>query len=124
MSDVPSTVYQMEMLDGSTVPLSLTYDALYKLKTENPAQLDEYNRIMKDGTKTELDTTQVIYTAYLCGLIKTEGSAAGAMGYVDFLAMLSPDREYLASFMLKLVAPKKTMASLMRSAAARASAKM
>ena len=112
---VPSTLHDFDLIDGSTVKLTLTYDSLYKLEGLKPDVMADYNEVMTKGAKTELQMLRVIYTAYLCGLIKSQGNVDGCMDYENFLAMVQPDREYIAATLVKLVAPKKSLASVSRS---------
>ena len=108
---VPCTVHKMTMINGETVPLTLTFDALYKLGNEKPDVLNDYNDIMAKGARTELMVVRVIYVAYLCGLIKLNGDTDGAYEYEEFLGLIPPDRDYIGKILMKLIAPKKTMAS-------------
>lgn len=106
-----NTYVEMEMEDGQVLDLTLTYIALLNLKRKYEEQYGEYNRIMTKGAKDEFDTMTVLYTAYLCGLVMKEGDADDAMGYEEFLSIMSPDREYTMGIFKKLVNPKKATAS-------------
>lgn len=111
-NNIPCTIHELEMIDGTKVPLTLTFDALYRLKGLRSDIIDDYDKIMSSGAKSELQIVRVIYVAYLCGMIKVNGGIDEALDYVDFLALIPSDREYVGGILIKLVAPKKTMASV------------
>lgn len=111
MSKKKNTLYDFELETGEIVKLTLTYIGLYKLKAKNKATYDAYNAIMVKGPKEELDNMQILYTAYLCGLIDQNGNTDVAMGFEEFLSEVTPDREYINNTIKALIAPKKAQAS-------------
>lgn len=106
-----NTYVKMEMEDGQTLDLTLTYIALLNLKRSHAEQYAEYNRIMTKGPQDEFDTLSIIYTAYLCGLIMQGEGTDDAMGYEEFISIVTPDREYIGNICKGLINPKKATAS-------------
>lgn len=106
-----NTSYEMEALDGSKIPLTLTYRYLLQLKRKHPEDYKEYNRIMTKGVDDEFDNIQILYTGYLCQCIADNGDTKGAMSFDDFIDILPFDRVEIARTVGMLISPKKTMAS-------------
>lgn len=111
MSKKKNTLYDFEMETSEVVKLTLSFINLYKLKAKNKADYDAYNAIMVKGPKDEFDNLRILHTAYLCGLIDQNGNTDGAMDFEEFMAEVTPDREYLAQAIKALIAPKKAQAS-------------
>lgn len=97
-----NTITELEMADGTKVNLTLNYWALYQLKPKGNKIYDEYNEIMRRGTKEELDMTVILYTAYLCANLDKE-----CVSYEAFLQNLPTSRTVVRSTVRSLTEPKK-----------------
>ena len=95
-----NTTIDFELEDGTKVPMTLTFYAIYQLKTNNKPLYDRYNKIMTKGAQDELDMVTVLYTAYCCA--NTE-----PMDELDFMMALGCDRKAVAEAVQKLTQPKK-----------------
>ena len=103
-----NTVVELEMLDGSTVKLTLAYRYLLKLSAFNRRAYDEYNAIMnkKEGKREEIDQVRILYAAYLCACLQ-DGTEGSAMSWDEFLDNVIPDRELVGNALGWLMAPKR-----------------
>lgn len=64
-----NTTYNFEFSDGSSVKMTLTFYALYQLKSRDKSLYDRYNRAMNalgSGKGDELDSITLLYVAYVC----------------------------------------------------------
>lgn len=95
-----NTTIEFELVDGTVVPMTLTFYAIYQLKSKNKALYDRYNKIMTKGAQDELDMITVLYTAYCC-------ANAEPMDEEDFIYALGCDRKAVVDAMKKLTQPKK-----------------
>lgn len=115
-----NTRVRIKMADGSTVWGTLTFLGLYKLRATHPQAYKAYNAVIHKKQKEieELDTAQLLYTAYLCALALDEGDAEGAMGFEEFLGAVTPSRKEQAWALKRLLNPKAPGDSRTRSASA------
>ncbi len=101
-----NTTIDFEFCDGSKAKLTLTFYALYKLRSDNKAVYDRYNRIMNNlskGQGDELDSVFILYTAYLCANSKDEK----LMSEEEFIIKCGSDRRAVANAARELTQPKK-----------------
>lgn len=108
--DKKTTTYEIETTDGERIALTLSYRYLYQLRSKHREQYEDFNRIMTRGAKDLFDNLTVLYTAYLCQLIASDGDTAGAVSFDEFMDLM-PAFEDVAKTVGMLIAPKKTMAS-------------
>lgn len=114
---------KLRMKNGEEAELTLGYARLYILKKAKPQIYKAYCKSYIAVGKEEefdvvFDTIQILYTAYLCGLI-TEAKPgtrsqelSNAPGFEQFMEMLPQDDIItLLNTMKELVSPKKTKAS-------------
>ena len=92
-----NTMTELEMRDGSTVKLTLSYRYLMELSTFNRKAYNDYNAIWnkKQQEREEIDNVRAAYAAYLCGQLQ-EGTQDQAMSWDEFLDGITLDREALA----------------------------
>lgn len=64
-----ATLLEMEMNDGTSVQLTLTYGRLYRLRQKAKDVYETYNKIAMDGMEDELQCVDYLYAAYLCANI-------------------------------------------------------
>ena len=107
MSEMKNTYIDFELEDGTTVRLTLAYILLLRNKNRDPEAYREYNRVMTKGPQDELDTLRLLHMAYICGLAEEEAP----MGFMEFISLCSPDREYVNGTVNQLIRPKKATAS-------------
>lgn len=65
-----ATFLEMEMNDGTSVQLTLTYGRLYQLRQKAKDIYETYNKIAMDGMEDELQCIDYLYAAYLCANIE------------------------------------------------------
>lgn len=95
-----NTVIEFELWDGTVVPMTLTFYAVYQLKNKNKPLYDRYNKVMTKGAQDELDMVTVLYTAYCC-------ANSEPMSEEEFMMALGSDRKSVAEAIQKLTQPKK-----------------
>ena len=101
-----NTTIDFEFCDGTKVPLTLTFYALYQLKSRNRALYNRYNEIMNKtsrGGYDELDMISIIYTAYLCANVNEKN----LLTEEEFIIKCGFDRVALANAVRDLTQPKK-----------------
>ena len=106
-----NTTIEFEFYDGTTAAMTLTFYALYQLKSKNKSLYERYNRIMSKGPADELEMITVMYTAYVCAHLDD----AEIMSEVDFMILCGSDRKAIQNAFVKLTQPKKQKASDNRS---------
>lgn len=108
-----NTTVELELNDGSSVPLTLTYSSLYKLSAADKAAYKAYNEAytaLQKGTVDEIALVRLLYTGYLCANI-TEGTSEGALGFDDFIDKLPADHETVGNMAMALMFPKRVGAT-------------
>lgn len=103
-----NTITYLEMQDGTTVKLTLTYRYLLKLSTFNRKAYDEYNAIWnkKANRREEIDNVRIIYAAYLCAALQ-DGMQEKAMSWDEFVDNMTTDRAAVSDALLGLLSPKQ-----------------
>ena len=99
--------YNYPLADGTTVPMTLTFYALYQLKSKNELLYKRYNKVLaaqanKSYDYDELDNMTVLYTAYCCANMNSEE----LMNEEEFLAACGSDRKVVGEAIKALLAPK------------------
>lgn len=87
-----NTTYDFEFSDGSSVKMTLTFYALYQLKSRDKSLYDRYNRAMNaigTGKGDELDSITLLYIAYVC----ENQSEENLMSEEEFIIKCGCDRE-------------------------------
>ena len=106
MSKPLNTIYEFEFQDGSKTGMTLTFYALYQLKTKNPMLYKKYNRIMSAMAKSEsdeLDSVLLLYVAYVCAHM----DEAEVMSEEEFILKCGFDREAIGNAAKALTTAKK-----------------
>lgn len=106
MSKPLNTIYEFEFQDGSKAGMTLTFYALYQLKTKNPTLYKKYNRIMSTMAKNEsdeLDTVLLLYVAYVCANTDEET----LLSEEEFIMKCGCDREAIGNAAKALTSAKK-----------------
>ena len=102
-----NTTYDFELESGEVVKLTLSFYALYQLRSKNKALHDRYNKIMtnnaKNGTVDELDTITILYVAYVCANMANEE----LMNEEEFMIQCGSDRVAVNKAIEHLIMPKK-----------------
>lgn len=91
-----NTSYEFEFSDGTKTNLTLTFYALYQLKSRDKALYDRYNKVMNTvatGKSDELDMVTLLYVAYICANHKDEN----IMNEEEFIIKCGFDREALGN---------------------------
>lgn len=87
-----NTTYVFTFADGTSVPMTLTFYALYQLKSRDKALYDRYNKTMNvigSGKSDELDSVFLLYIAYACANMGEEN----LMTEEEFIIKCGCDRE-------------------------------
>ena len=95
-----NTFTEFKFDDGESVKMTLTFYAIYQLKNRNKKLYDEYNKVMTNGIKEELDMITILYTAYLCA--NTEET----MSFEDFIIKCGSNRRKVRETVAVLQNPK------------------
>lgn len=104
-----NTTYTFTFCDGTTATMTLTFYALYRLKSNNKALYDRYNRTMQtigSGKGDELDSLTLLYIAYVCANANDDSSASDLMSEEEFIIKCGSDREAIGKAAQALTAPK------------------
>lgn len=105
-----NTTIDYEFCDGTKAPLTLTFYALYQLRSKNAFLYKRYNDVMlkmSKGNYDELDMVTVLYTAYMCANSDKEN----ILSEEEFIMLLGSDRTALGKAVQELTSPKKQKAS-------------
>ena len=105
-----NTTIDYELIDETKVPLTLTFYALYQLRSKNAFLYKRYNDVMlkmSKGNYDELDMCTVLYTAYMCANSEKEN----VLSEEEFIMLLGADRTALGNAVQELTSPKKQKAS-------------
>lgn len=100
-----NTTYDFEFCDGTKANLTLTFYALYQLKSRDKALYERYNKIMNmiaSGKCDELDTVALLYVAYICANYRDEN----VMSEEEFIIKCGFDREALGNAVKALTTAK------------------
>lgn len=105
--------YTLQLADGQEVKIAATYGLLLKLREQNKAAYQHYNEATKElTTDTDFAIAEILYSAYLMGLIDDGHDTKDAMPEEEFFDRLSFDRVDNLSLVSKLIAPNHPMASV------------
>lgn len=99
-----NTCIDFTLGDGTTVPLTLQFYALYKLQAADMPAFERYNKTQTQGAENVFDIIGVIYAAYCCGAILSEKEY---MSFEEFLQVLPPNHNTLTGLYIELLNPKK-----------------
>jgi hypothetical protein len=97
-----NTIIDFELCDGTVVPLTLTFYALYQLKSKHKDAYDTYNKIMVAGIKEEFDMIHILYTAYLCANLNNDN----CLSFEEFLIGCGSKHNHVKKVVAVLVSPK------------------
>lgn len=96
-----NTCIDFKFEDGDSVKMTLTFYALYLLKTKNKKIYDEYNKIAANGVKEELDLILILYTAYLCANMDED-----CISFEEFIIKCGSGRKKIRETVAILQSPK------------------
>jgi len=100
-----NTTYDFEFSDGTSAKMTLTFYALYQLKSRDKALYDRYNKVMNilaTGKSDELDTLAMLYVAYVCANYKDEN----IMNEEEFIIKCGFDRKAIGNAVKALTTAK------------------
>lgn len=94
------------MADGETVPMSLNYGLLFKLRAKDKQAYKLYNETMSNA-KDEPDFANavILYAAYACAYLLDHDSVDDMTPMDEFMMSMSQDRQYNAQIAQELYAP-------------------
>ena len=101
-----NTFYEFEFEDGTTAKMTLSFYAIYQLKSRNSSLYNRYMQAMNALGKNpvdELSTMTVLYTAYLCANVNEPNT----MSEEDFIIKCGSDRVAVNRAAKALTQPKK-----------------
>lgn len=100
-----NTTIDFEFYDGTTAKMTLTFYALYQLKSKNKSLYERYTQIMSSKKSTdELEMITILYTAYVCANLAEYESI---MNEEEFMIKCGSDRDAVGKAVTALVRPKK-----------------
>jgi hypothetical protein len=110
-----NTKYVFEFEDGSTCEMTLSFYALYLLRSKNKNLYLRYNKTMSDMADTkggydELASLTILYTGYVCANINEPSDSL--MSEEDFIIKCGCDRVAVMNAINTLTNPKKAKASV------------
>jgi hypothetical protein len=100
-----NTNYTFEFEDGTTAEMTLTFYALYQLKSRDKGLYERYNKAMNTigtGKGDELDSLTLLYVAYVCANFKAEN----LMTEEEFIIKCGCDRAAIGKAAKALTSPK------------------
>lgn len=114
MNLLKNTFVDYELLDGSTVKLTLAFALLKMLEDKNAVLANRYYKVTtkKESEMRELDIVTMLYTAYTCACIADN---AEVMDEDTFMILLGSDRLSLKRVFNQLMGAKKNPASVSHS---------
>ena len=100
------TVFQMKLINGNTVNLTMNYAKLYAVKAKRPEVYNRYTSIKnqmskKKGELDEFDTLYIVYTAFVCANPDSD------MSFEKFMEQVPPDNALVGEMLLNLLSPSK-----------------
>lgn len=101
-----NSTIDFEFCDGTKVKLTLTFYALYQLKSKNKALYNRYNQAMNNsssGGYDELEMITILYVAYMCANMNEEN----ILSEEEFIMNCGSDRVAVANAVKELTNPKK-----------------
>ena len=101
-----NTTIDFEFCDGTKAKLTLTFYALYQLKSKNKALYNRYNHAMDNsasGGYDELEMLTILYVAYMCANMGEET----ILTEEEFIIKCGSDRVSVANAVKELTNPKK-----------------
>lgn len=101
-SNIKNTFYEIKLLNGEKVNLSLTFARLYMLRAKDKALYEKYNRMITKESRDEIDSIFIIYVAYVCTRLDEEH-----MSFNEFLEVAPFDRAVIGDAILTLLTPSK-----------------
>lgn len=101
-----NSVIEFEFCDGTKTKMTLTFYALYQLKSKNKHLYSRYNQAMNNsanGGYDEIDMMTILYTAYICANANEEN----LLSEEEFIMNCGSDREAVGKAVQELTSPKK-----------------
>ena len=110
MNLLKNTFVDYELIDGSTVKLTLAFALLKMLEDKDSALANRYYKVTakKESEMRELDIVTMLYTAYSCACI---ADGAESMDEDMFMILIGSDRQSLRRIFNQLMGAKKNLAS-------------
>lgn len=103
-----NTSIDFELINGDTVPLTISWGLLYQVRSKSKADYERYSKMVSAGVKDDvLGYVTIIYMGYLCAYIQQNGKPDGAMSEKDFLDLVPNDMELVVKTANALLSPKR-----------------
>lgn len=102
ISNIKNTLYEIELLNGEKVNLSLTFARLYMLRAKDKPLYEKYNRLITKEARDEVDSIFILYVAYACTHFDEE-----RMSFNEFLEVVPYDRAVISDAIINLLTPSK-----------------
>ncbi len=100
---------EIEMADGTVVPLVITWGLLLRVSTLNKELYKRFSKLSTRGFINDiLSAVTIVYTGYLCAYLDENGSAEGCLTEDEFTANVPNDISVVSMAALELTAPKAT----------------
>ena len=100
-----NTTIDFECYDGTILKMTVTFYALYQLKSKNKLLYNRYNAAMNSSAKggyDELEMLTILYVAYMCANMNEEN----VLSEEEFIMMCGADRIAVGNAVKQLTSPK------------------
>ena len=99
-----STVQELELMDGTTIKMTLNFARLLNLKNNNAGLYDRFMKVLQNKNfDIVFDSLTVLYTGYLCANITEES----VLSEEEFIELVPFDLELINVAAGKLIQSKK-----------------
>jgi hypothetical protein len=105
MENKYNTTLDFEFYDGTTAKLTLTFYALYQLRSKNVGLYNRYNQAMNSSSKNgydEFEMLTILYVAYMCANMNEEN----VLTEEEFIIKCGSDRVAVGNAVKQLTSPK------------------
>lgn len=108
---------EIEMADGTTVKLTVTWGLLARLRAEDKKLYKRFSGLVMGGMKDDIAAAlDIIYCGYVCAYLDERDSLDGALTQDEFTACAPPDIFDCLKTANELINPKAAQASATHSA--------
>ena len=101
-----NTTCDFNLIDGSTVKLTLNFYNLLQLRGKNRPLYERYNKIMQSSNKNNfdiLDMVEIVYVGYVCANIDAET----VLSESDFFKLCGSNMKAIGDAVNNLTRPKR-----------------
>ena len=107
---------QIEMSDGTALPLTITWGLLLKISAISKPLYKKFSRLVTGGVGDDvLGMLSIVYCGYLCAYLDENGTTAGCLTEEEFAAVAPNDINAITTAATELIAPKAARDSKTRS---------